>query len=140
MIALVRTSGAPEDRHKGLSQVIVDLSLPGIGIRTIGDLTGDAHFNEVFFDDVLLPADAIVGAEGEGWAQVTAELAFERSGPERIYGSLVLFDAWLEHLRGVAPAIAGRRRAGRAPVRALAAAARDVAGADREAGARRRAR
>jgi hypothetical protein len=100
MIALVRTSGTPEDRHKGLSQVVVDLSLPGITVRTIGDLTGDAHFNEVFFDDVLLPADAIVGQEGEGWAQVTAELAFERSGPERIYGSLVLFDAWLDHLRG----------------------------------------
>ncbi|MEO7851741.1 MAG: acyl-CoA dehydrogenase family protein [Rubrivivax sp.] len=99
MIALVRTSGTPEDRHKGLSQVIVDLSLPGITIRTIGDLTGDAHFNEVFFEDVRLPPDALVGDEGAGWAQVTAELAFERSGPERIYGSMVLFDAWVEHLR-----------------------------------------
>jgi alkylation response protein AidB-like acyl-CoA dehydrogenase len=99
MIALVRSSGAPEDRHRGLSQMIVDLSLPGITVRTIGDLTGDQHFNEVFFDDVLLPHDAPIGEEGAGWAQVTAELAFERSGPERIYGSMVLFDAWLQHLR-----------------------------------------
>ena len=99
MIALVRSSGAPEDRHQGLSQMIVDLSLPGITVRTIGDLTGDQHFNEVFFDDVLLPHDALIGEEGAGWAQVTAELAFERSGPERIYGSMVLFDAWLQHLR-----------------------------------------
>ncbi len=128
MIALVRTSGAPEDRHKGLSQVIVDLSLPGITIRTIGDLTGDAHFNEVFFDDVWLPPDALVGAEGEGWAQVTAELAFERSGPERIYGSIVLFDAWLEHLRGQTTpsaadvALAGRLFAHLLPLRELSLA------------------
>ncbi len=128
MIALVRTSGSPEDRHKGLSQLIVDLSLPGITIRTIGDLSGDAHFNEVFFDDVLLPADAIVGAEGEGWAQVTAELAYERSGPERIYGSLLLFDAWLEHLRSlVAPspadvALVGRLFAQLLPLREMSLA------------------
>ena len=114
MIALVRTSGTAEDRHQGLSQMIVDLSLPGITVRTIGDLTGDEHFNEVFFDEVLLPHDALIGEEGAGWAQVTAELAFERSGPERIYGSVVLFDAWLENLRTqavVAPAsvaLAGR--------------------------------
>jgi len=99
MIALVRTSGGPEDRHAGLSQLIVDLSLPGISIRPIKDLTGDEHFNEVFFDGVELPGDSLIGAEGQGWAQVTAELAFERSGPERIYSSLVLLDGWLAHLR-----------------------------------------
>jgi len=101
MIALVRTSGGPEDRHAGLSQMIVDLSLPGVTVRTIGDLAGDAHFNEVFFDDVMLPPDALVGDEGAGWTQVTAELAFERSGPERIYGSIVLFDAWIEYVRSL---------------------------------------
>jgi len=99
MIALVRTSGGPEDRHAGLSQLIVDLRLPGVTIRPIEDLAGDAHFNEVFFDAVELPADALIGAEGQGWSQVTAELAFERSGPERIYSSLVLLDGWLAHLR-----------------------------------------
>ncbi len=99
MIALVRTSGTPEDRQQGLSQFIVDLSLPGISVRSIEDLTGDAHFNEVFFDDVQLDDDALIGAEGAGWKQVNAELAFERSGPERIYSSIVLFDAWLAYLR-----------------------------------------
>src|SRR5690606_12435586 len=54
---------------------------------------------EVFFDNVLLPDDALIGAEGEGWKQVTAELAFERSGPERIYSSVVLLDAWTRHLQ-----------------------------------------
>ncbi len=99
MIALVRTSGVAEDRHRGLSQVIVDLAAPGVTVRPIHDLAGDANFSEVFFDDVLLGEDAIVGQEGDGWAQVTAELAFERSGPERIYSSIALFDAWIAHVR-----------------------------------------
>ncbi len=99
MIALVRTSGGPEDRHKGLSQVIVDLSLPGVTVRPIEDLSGDSHFCEVFFDNVQLGPDALIGAEGQGWEQVTAELAFERSGPERLYSSIVLFDQWLDYAR-----------------------------------------
>ncbi|SMP78972.1 acyl-CoA dehydrogenase family protein [Noviherbaspirillum suwonense] len=99
MIALVRTSGTPEDRHGGLSQFIVDLSLPGVTVRPIYDLAGDAHFSEVFFDDVMLADDALIGQEGSGWAQVTAELAFERSGPERLYSSIVLLDHWIDSLR-----------------------------------------
>jgi alkylation response protein AidB-like acyl-CoA dehydrogenase len=99
MIALVRTSGEHGSRHQGLSQVIVDLSLPGITIRPIRDLTGDAHFCEVFFDGVQLAPDELIGEEGDGWKQVTSELAFERSGPERIYSSVALLDEWLKHLR-----------------------------------------
>lgn len=99
MIALVRSSGTVEDRQKGLSQFIVDLQLPGVVVRTIEDMTGDAHFCEVLFDDVLLSDDALVGAEGGGWSQVNAELAFERSGPERLYSSVVLIDCWIEKLR-----------------------------------------
>ena len=99
MIALVRTSGEPQDRQKGLSQVIVDLSLPGITVRPIADLAGDVHFTEVFFDDVALSADALIGSEGQGWEQVNAELAFERSGPERLYSSIVLLDRWITALR-----------------------------------------
>lgn len=101
MCALVRTSGAPQDRHKGLSQVLVDMSLPGITVRPLLDITGDQHFCEVLFDDVALPADALIGQEGAGWDQVTAELAFERSGPERLLSSMVLTDTWLAHLRGL---------------------------------------
>lgn len=101
MIALLRTSGKPEDRHAGLSQLIVDLKLPGVTVRPIVDLAGDAHFAEVFFENVELADDALIGNEGEGWKQVTAELAFERSGPERIYSSVVLLDAWTRHLREV---------------------------------------
>ena len=99
MIALVRTSGSPEDRQSGLSQFIIDLKQPGISIRPIVDLAGDAHFSEVAFDDVLLGEDALVGEEGSGWKQVNAELAFERSGPERFYSSVVLLDLWADTLR-----------------------------------------
>jgi alkylation response protein AidB-like acyl-CoA dehydrogenase len=99
MIALVRTSGQASDRHQGLSQLIVDLRLPGVTVRPIVDMSGDAHFNEVFFEHVELDADALIGQEGQGWEQCTAELAFERSGPERIYSSMALLNAWVAELR-----------------------------------------
>ncbi|GAB2893876.1 acyl-CoA dehydrogenase family protein [Paralcaligenes ginsengisoli] len=99
MIALVRTSGTTADRYKGLSQIIVDLKLPGVSVRPINDMAGDAHFSEVFFEDVQCPDDALIGVEGDGWAQVNAELAFERSGPERLYSSMVLLETWLAHCR-----------------------------------------
>lgn len=116
MIALVRTSGDSGDRQQGLSQLIVDLKAPGVTIRPIRDATGHADFNEVLFEDVALPPDALLGEEGGGWRQVTAELAWERSGPERIWSSAVLLDAWIAHLRG-----AGRDTARTALVGALTA-------------------
>ncbi|QET04903.1 acyl-CoA dehydrogenase [Cupriavidus pauculus] len=135
MLALVRTSGEPGDRQTGLSQVVVDLSLPGVTVRPIRDLAGDAHFSEVFFDDVWLPAEALIGREGAGWEQVNAELAFERSGPERIYSSVVLLDAWLAAWRRSSSvrqdtAVVGRLLAKMATLRAmsLAVTARLAAG------------
>src|SRR5690606_27143882 len=59
-------------------------------IRPIRDLAGESHFNEVVFQDVLLPEDSLIGAEGDGWKQVLAELALERSGPERYLSSAAL--------------------------------------------------
>lgn len=103
IIALLRTSGAPEDRHKGLSQVLIDLSLPGVTVKPIVDIAGDSHFCEVHFDGVEIPADALIGNEGDGWKQVTAELALERSGPERIYSTLVLLDRWIEIVAAAEP-------------------------------------
>ena len=128
MIALVRTSGDAQDRQKGLSQVIVDLSLPGVKVRPIADSSGDAHFCEVFFDNVKLGDDALIGEEGKGWEQVTAELAFERSGPERLFSSIVLFDEWLAFVRTDAfrtPAsvrLAGKVLSQLAPLRAMSLA------------------
>ncbi|TXS89832.1 acyl-CoA dehydrogenase [Parahaliea maris] len=112
MIALVRTSGQHGDRQQGLSQMLVDLSLPGITVRPIRDLAGDAHFNEVFFDNVQLTEEALIGAEGDGWQQVTAELAFERSGPERIMSSIALLECWCAWLRRSGGGSADRRALG----------------------------
>ena len=128
MIALVRTSGDTQDRQKGLSQIIVDLSLPGVTVRPITDLSGDSFFCEVFFDNVLLADDALIGEEGKGWEQVTAELAFERSGPERLFSSIVLFDEWLAFIRteaGRTPEsvrLAGKIVSQLAPLRAMSVA------------------
>ncbi len=128
MIALVRTSGEAQDRQKGLSQIIVDLSLPGVTVRPITDLSGDSFFCEVFFDNVLLAHDALIGDEGKGWEQVTAELAFERSGPERLFSSIVLFDEWLAFIRTAAGRtpesvrLAGKIFSQLAPLRAMAVA------------------
>lgn len=83
MIALFRTTVVEGKKHAGLSQFIVDMRTPGITVRTIRDLSGTEHFCEVVFDNAFVPDDMMVGAEGDGWAQVTAELALERSGPER---------------------------------------------------------
>jgi alkylation response protein AidB-like acyl-CoA dehydrogenase len=128
MIALVRTAGTAADRHNGLSQLIIDLKAPGVTIRPIVDIAGDAHFAEVFFTDVDLADDALIGQEGEGWSQVVAELAFERSGPERIYSSVVLLDAWVRHVQAAGRtdsatrALAGELTARLAMLRAMSIA------------------
>jgi alkylation response protein AidB-like acyl-CoA dehydrogenase len=90
-IALFRTQVVPDKKHEGLSQFLVDLrTTKGITIRPIIDLAGKHHFNEVNFTDAFVPDDARVGNEGDGWKQVTTELGFERSGPERYLSSIAL--------------------------------------------------
>lgn len=95
ILALVRTEAGSE-RNAGLSQLMIDLDTPGITVRPIIDMTGAHDFNEVFFDDVLVPHGALVGVEGQGWRQVTAELAIERSGPERYLSSHALLAAFID--------------------------------------------
>src|SRR3546814_20010669 len=73
------------------------MDAPGVTVRPIIDLTGAHEFNEVFFDDVELAPDALVGEEGKGWAQVTAELSLERSGPASYLSSMALFLALVDH-------------------------------------------
>ena len=90
-----------EDRHGGVSQFLVDLkNTPGITIRPVHALTGEHHFNEVVFQDAFLPDTALLGKEGDGWHQVTSELALERSGPERFLSSFWLF---VELVRALGP-------------------------------------
>jgi alkylation response protein AidB-like acyl-CoA dehydrogenase len=105
MIALLRTGetarvGEQVGRHEGLSQFLIDLTDPAVTVRPIIDLAGGHDFNEVFFDDLFIPGDMIVGSEGGGWKQVTAELSLERSGPERYMSCFALF---LEMMRRAGP-------------------------------------
>lgn len=102
MIVFCRTS-ASDTRHGGFSQMLVDLGLPGITIRPFPDIAGEHHINEVLFDNVQLSADALIGQEGDGWAQVMSELAFERSGPDRFLSSFALIDELLRCLQGMPP-------------------------------------
>lgn len=94
IVVLVRTSPLdPERRHAGFSQFIVPTDSPGISISPIVLMTGEHHFNEVTFDEVFIEDANLLGKEGDGWRQVTAELSFERSGPERILSTAPLLTA-----------------------------------------------
>jgi acyl-CoA dehydrogenase len=90
MICLVRTGTGGEQRHAGLSQLLIDMTSPGLTVRPIINQLGEHDFNECTFDDVLVPHEHLIGTEGEGWSQVNGELAFERSGPERYLSSTQL--------------------------------------------------
>ncbi|TRW88387.1 acyl-CoA dehydrogenase [Mycolicibacterium sp. 018/SC-01/001] len=93
-IALARTAPVdPAHRHAGLSQFIVDLRGADVQIRPITSMNGAHHFNEVILEDTYVPDDMVFGDIGAGWQQVTSELAFERSGPERVLSTFMLLDA-----------------------------------------------
>jgi alkylation response protein AidB-like acyl-CoA dehydrogenase len=88
------------DRHAGATQFLLDLKSPGIEIRPVLNLLGEHHFNEIFLTDVFVPDNRLLGKEGNGWNQVTSELAFERSAPDRF---LVLFQMLREMVRMAGP-------------------------------------
>ena len=91
IVVLARTSPLdPQHRHAGFSQFIVQTSTPGITISPIVLMNGEHHFNEVVFADAFVPDGDVLGQIGDGWHQVTAELGFERSGPERILSTATL--------------------------------------------------
>ena len=76
-IALVRTHpDAP--RHRGISCLVVDMEAPGVEVRPLVTMTGEAEFNEVFFDEVFVPSDHLVGGLHQGWAVANTTLAHER--------------------------------------------------------------
>lgn len=98
VLTLVRTEPPSENRHAGMSQFIVDLHDKNVTVKGIRNLSGDADFNQVFFDDVFVPDDMVVGEPGNGWQQVMSELSYERSGPERFLSS---FRVLVEYMREV---------------------------------------
>ncbi|GAA0556246.1 acyl-CoA dehydrogenase family protein [Actinomadura livida] len=67
-------------KHKGISAFVLDMGLPGVRVRPLRELTGTSDFNEVFFDDVRLPAGSLIGAPGAGWLIANTSLAEERNG------------------------------------------------------------
>ena len=95
---LCRTAPDSGNRHEGLSQLIVDLDAPGVTVRPIRFMNGHHHFNEVFLDNVFVADDRVVGYVGQGWKQVTSELALERSGPERYMTTIPLFTELMRRL------------------------------------------
>ena len=92
VLARTDSTGA---KHEGLTEFVVDLSTPGITVRPIYDLAGEHHFNEMHFDDVVVPARNVIGTVGQGWTQVTEQLAFERGGMERVLSTYPLLAAML---------------------------------------------
>ncbi len=90
MIVLCRTSPRGEGRYDGLSQLVVPMKDAAITTRPMRDLRGDEELNEVVFDGAFVPDDHLLGQEGDGWRLVGEELAFERSGPDRILSTFVL--------------------------------------------------
>jgi alkylation response protein AidB-like acyl-CoA dehydrogenase len=111
MMTLARTRPT-EQRHAGLSQLVVDLTSPGVTIAPIISMNGDHHFNEVVLDNVFVPASHLVGSEGAGWRQVTAELAFERSGPERYMSTVPLLTEWARQVATASGNLAAKEDVG----------------------------
>jgi alkylation response protein AidB-like acyl-CoA dehydrogenase len=109
-IVLARTSpAAGTNARVGLSQFLLDLRGPAVDVRPIRLLTGEHHFNEVILDATFVPDDCVLGEIGAGWAQVTGELAYERSGPERFLSTFPLLPKAVE---AVADAVDARGAAG----------------------------
>jgi alkylation response protein AidB-like acyl-CoA dehydrogenase len=97
MTVLARTGERdPNKRHEGLTQFLVPLDSPGVTVRGIRDMSGVEHFNESHFEKVFVPDDTVMGAVGEGWKQITSELALERSGPERFLSTFVVLEKALQ--------------------------------------------
>lgn len=83
---LTRTEPDPALRHKGLTMFLVDMRLPGVTVRPLRQMNGNAHFNEVFFDDVWVPTTAMLGGRGQGWAVANTSLTSERDIPSEELG------------------------------------------------------
>jgi alkylation response protein AidB-like acyl-CoA dehydrogenase len=75
---LVTRSDPRSERHKGLTYLIVDMHAPGVDVRPLRQITGHAEFNEIFFNDVEVPAENVIGSVGDGWSVAMTTLLHER--------------------------------------------------------------
>jgi alkylation response protein AidB-like acyl-CoA dehydrogenase len=110
---LCRTSDGGGRKHEGLSLLIVPAGVPGLSVEPIEGMDGERHFNEVVIDEVFAPDDWLVGEEGTGWQQLTAELALERAGPERYLSTFPLLESFVLSRREVDAAGPGAELIGR---------------------------
>ena len=109
-LLVVRTD--PESRkHKGLSYLLVDMTLAGIDPRPMTQITGEAEFNEVFFDDVHVPVDSLIGEEGQGWQMAITTLMFERA-----MGDVVISAAYETNVAKLIQMAAQTKNAGQAVI------------------------
>jgi hypothetical protein len=92
MFALVRTDPNAQPRHAGISFILLDLKSPGIRIRPIHTIAGDDEFAEVFFDDVVVPAENLVGKLNDGWRIANALLGHERIGNANPQFAMIALD------------------------------------------------
>lgn len=104
VVVIARTQPLdPQNRHAGFSQFLVPCEAAGVTVSPIPLMSGEHHFNEVAFEDVFVPDSDVLGTIGDGWRQVTSELSFERSGPERILTTAPLIDATVRALSASSP-------------------------------------
>jgi alkylation response protein AidB-like acyl-CoA dehydrogenase len=92
MFALVRTDPLAQPRHAGISFLLLDLHSPGITIRPIRTIAGDDEFSEVFFDNVVVPAENLVGKPNDGWRIANALLGHERLATANPQYALIALD------------------------------------------------
>jgi len=90
---LVARTDQDAAKHKGISELLVPMNLPGITVRPIKDMVGESHFGELFFDDVRVPKSALIGKLHNGFYQIMQQLDFERSGIERLVSNAPLWRA-----------------------------------------------
>ena len=86
-------------KHKGISEFLVPMDLPGISRIPMIDITGTEAWNDIFFDNVRVPKDCLIGDRGKGFYHVVEELAYERGGMERLMGNYPLYEALLNFVR-----------------------------------------
>jgi alkylation response protein AidB-like acyl-CoA dehydrogenase len=113
IIGLFRTSDESNRRH-GLTQFLVELSSPGLRVSPIRFLDGTSDFAEVVFDDVFVPDELVLGDVGRGWEQNTAELAFERGGPDRYLSTYLVVEQLLREFPAASLGERGEEFLGRA--------------------------